>query len=51
MDIYCITHQKMDFIEQLNLIPVAVGETSCPKHYINEKKELTFLIKILIMVS
>ena len=38
MDIYCITHQKMDFIEQLNLIPVAVGETSCPKHYINEKK-------------
>ena len=28
----------MDFIGQLNLIPVAVGETSCPKHYINEKR-------------
>ena len=37
MDIYCITHKKMDFIEELNLIPVAVGKTECPKHYVNEK--------------
>ena len=37
MDIYCVTHKKMNFIEELNLIPVAVGKTECPKHYVNEK--------------
>ena len=40
MDIYCNTHKRMDFIEELKLIPVAVGETECPKHYINEKYKL-----------
>lgn len=38
MDIYCITHRRMDFIEELKLIPVAVGKTECPNHYIDEKK-------------
>jgi len=38
MDIYCITHKRMDFIEKLKLIPVAVGETECPTNYVNEKK-------------
>ena len=37
MDIYCITHRRMDFIEELNLIPVAVGKTNV-NHYIDEKK-------------
>ena len=45
MDIYCITHKRMDFIEKLKLIPVAVGETECPKNYINEKKVKIFLTK------
>ena len=47
MDIYCVTHKKMDFIEELKLIPVAVGKTECPKHYVNEKAGINISYKNL----
>ena len=37
MNIYCITHKKVDFIEELNLIPSGVGSYNYPKNYENEK--------------
>ena len=37
MDIYCITHKKMDFIENLKLIPAGVGDKKFPQNYIDEK--------------
>jgi len=35
--IYCITHNTLDFIEKLDLIPSGVGEKLYPKNYIDEK--------------
>lgn len=37
MKIYCITHEKMDFIEYLNLIPAGVGNRKFPSNYLDEK--------------
>ena len=38
MYIYCITHKKLDFIENLGLIPSGVGQNEYPNNYIDEKK-------------
>lgn len=38
MLIYCITHKKLDFIENLGLIPSGVGNHNYPENYIQEKK-------------
>ena len=38
MKIYCITHEKMDFIEYLNLIPAGVGNANFPSSYLDEKE-------------
>ena len=38
MNLYCITHKKIDYIEKLNLIPSGVGNYNYPHNYENEKK-------------
>ena len=38
MNIYCITHKKVDFIKKLNLIPAGVGKYDYPSYYENEKE-------------
>ncbi len=38
MDIYCITHKNLDFIEKLKLIPCGVGINKYPLNYIDERK-------------
>ena len=37
MNLYCITHKKVDYIEKLNLIPSGVGNYNYPDKYENEK--------------
>lgn len=37
MQIYCITHKILNFIEKLNFIPCGVGKLNFPKNYIDEK--------------
>ena len=38
MYIYCITHKKLDFIENLGLIPSGVGQNEYPQNYIQENR-------------
>ena len=37
MQIYCITHKKVDFLEKLHLIPSGVGNNNYPDNYMTEK--------------
>jgi hypothetical protein len=37
MNIYCITHKKLDFIENIGLIPSGVGQNKFPENYLDEK--------------
>ena len=38
MNLYCITHKKVDYIEKLNLIPSGVGNYNYPDNYENDKE-------------
>ena len=38
MNLYCITHKKVDYIEKLNLIPSGVGNYNYPDKYENNRE-------------
>ena len=45
LEIYCITHKKLDLIEKLELIPFGVGNFSYPSNYLSDNSGINIANK------
>ena len=45
LEIYCITHKKLDLIEKLELIPFGVGNFSYPSNYLSDSSGINIANK------